>query len=86
MRAKCDGPRPRSGFALSCARPWSLVVQAAWTLGRRRPGEAEHARPIGAILAIVDLGEACEGLVAAAYDAGGTGNITALVVRVGAAR
>lgn len=38
---------------------------------------------IAATLAIDDAGEACEGLIAAAYDAGGTDNITALVVRVG---
>ena len=38
---------------------------------------------IAAMLAIDDAAQACEGLVSAAYDAGGTDNITALVVRVG---
>lgn len=38
---------------------------------------------IAAMLSIDDAGRAAEGLVSAAYDAGGTDNITALVVRVG---
>ena len=38
---------------------------------------------IAAMLAIDDAAQASEGLVSAAYDAGGTDNITALVVRVG---